>query len=94
MKQIVNSYMINRFIANRMKPGIRIPSDSVFYKNLLKLAIILEQWPRYQIDWMLVLLVENLQQELKLRIEHVLVNKLVVCQLKLVKASRLSLQRY
>ncbi len=91
MKQIVNSYMVNRYIQN-MKPGI--PSDSVFYKNLLKLAIILEQWPRYQIDWMLVLLVENLQQELKLRIEHVLVNKLVVCQLKLVKASRLSLQRY
>ena len=60
MKQIVNSYMINRFIANRMKSGI--PSDSVFYKKLLKLTILLEQWP-YQMPWMLFLVEENLQQE-------------------------------
>ena len=61
MKKIVNSYMINRYIANRMKPGI--PSDSVFYKKLLKLTILLEQWPYYRIAWMLLLAVENLQQE-------------------------------
>ena len=96
MKQIVNSYMINRFIANRMKPGIRIPSDSVFYKKLLKLTILLEQWP-YQMPWMLFLGVDNLQQELEIENRtRVMVNELVVRQLKLVKASRLSsfLQRY
>jgi hypothetical protein len=94
MKQIVNSYMINRYIANRMKPGI--PSDSVFYKKLLKLTILFEQWP-YQMPWMLFLGVDNLQQELEIENRtRVMVNELVVRQLKLVKASRLSsfLQRY
>jgi hypothetical protein len=61
MKQIVNSYMINRYIANRMKPGI-LPSDSVFYKKLLTFTILLEQWP-YQMPCMLFLVEENLQQE-------------------------------
>jgi len=64
MKQIANSYMVNRYIANKMKPGIRIPSDSVFYKNLLKLPILLEQWP-YRMAWM-ILVVENLQQEVEI----------------------------
>ena len=64
MKQIVNSFMINRYIANRMKPGIP-RSDSVFNKKLLKFTIILEQWP-FQMPWMLFLVVENLQQELEI----------------------------
>ena len=43
-KQIVNSYMVSRCIANKMNPGI--PSeDSVFYKKLSKLTILLKQWP-------------------------------------------------
>jgi hypothetical protein len=45
-----------------MKPGI--PSDSVFYKKLLKFTILLEQWP-YRMAWML-LVVENLQQEMEI----------------------------
>ena len=62
MKRIVNSYMVSRYIANKMKPGI--PSDSVFYKKLLKFTILLEQWP-YRMAWM-ILVVENLQQEVEI----------------------------
>jgi hypothetical protein len=63
MKRIVNSYMVSRYIANKMNPGI--PSDSVFYTKLLKFTIVLEQWPK-RMAWML-LVVENLQQELGIR---------------------------
>jgi hypothetical protein len=63
MKRIVNSYMVSRYIANKMNPGI--PSDSVFYIKLLKFTIVLEQWP-YRMAWML-LVVENLQQELDIK---------------------------
>ena len=62
MKRIVNSHMVSRYIANKMKPGI--PSDSVFYQKLLKFSILLEQWP-YRMSWML-LVVENLQQEMEI----------------------------
>ena len=62
MKRIFNSYMVNRYIANKRNPGM--PSDSVFYKKLLKFTILLEQWP-YRMAWML-LVVENLQQEIEI----------------------------
>ena len=82
MKQIVNSYMINRYIANRMKPGI--PSDSVFYKKLLKFTILLEQWP-YQMPWMLFLVGENLQQE------HEIENRTRTCSGKQARRSSIEI---
>ena len=37
--------------------------DPPLSQKLLKLTILLEQWPYYRIAWMLLLAVENLQQE-------------------------------
>jgi hypothetical protein len=82
MKKIVNSYMINRYIANRMKPGI--PSDSVFYKKLLKFTMLLEQWP-YQMPWMLFLVEENLQQE------HEIENRTRTCTGKQARRSSIEI---
>jgi len=59
IKRIINSYMVSRLVA----AIIRGESERVsyFHKNLMKLTILLEQWP-YRMAWML-LIVENLQQE-------------------------------
>jgi len=59
IKRIINSYMVSRLVTTK----IRGESERVsyFHKKLLKLTILLEQWP-YRMAWIL-LIVENLQQE-------------------------------
>ena len=64
MKRIMNSYILARFVANKMRSDS--PSDSHnFYRNLMKFTILLEQWP-YRMAWML-LIMENIEQEIGIR---------------------------
>jgi hypothetical protein len=55
---IVNSYMVSRYVAKETK---RSGVDKVFSKKLFKLIILFEQWPS-RMAWLMVI-VENLQQE-------------------------------
>ena len=59
MKRIFNSYMLARCIVRLSKP--EIPLDSPFFRNLMKMTILLEQWP-YRMAWVLVL-VERFERE-------------------------------
>ena len=52
MKRIFNSYMLARCIVRLSKP--EIPLNSPFFRNVLKMTILLEQWP-YRMAWVLVL---------------------------------------
>ncbi len=60
MNRIVNTYMVSRSIVGKKNPTL--PPDDIFFKNILKFTILLEQWP-YRMAWTL-LVVENIQQEI------------------------------
>jgi len=61
MKRILNSFMLSRIIAKKLKPhGI---VDSVFSKKLMKVIILCEQWP-YRMAWLFVV-VDNFRKEKK-----------------------------
>ena len=63
MKRIINSYMVSRYVAQRLKVNQNRGND-LFYKKLLKLIILFEQWP-CRMAWILAV-VKNLQREIKL----------------------------
>jgi Leucine-rich repeat (LRR) protein len=63
IKRIINSYMISRYVADKM--NLKGP---VFREKLLKLTILLEQWP-YRMSWMLIM-VENMQQQNRIIQNH------------------------
>ena len=59
MKRILNSYMVSRIVAKKLRPNLARQNE--FREKLLKLVILFEQWP-YRMAWFLVI-VENIQQE-------------------------------
>jgi hypothetical protein len=63
IKRIINSYMISRFVTDKMNL-----KEPVFREKLLKLTILLEQWP-YRMSWMLII-VENMQQQIRIINNH------------------------
>jgi Leucine-rich repeat (LRR) protein len=66
IKRIINSYMISRSVIEDLKP--QTDNSNVFQEKLLKLIILLEQWP-YRMAWMLII-VENLQKENRIIQNH------------------------
>ena len=63
MKRILNSFMLSRIIAKKLKP--RGKMDSVFSEKLLKLIILCEQWP-YRMAWLFVV-VDNSSKEITIK---------------------------
>jgi len=63
IKRIVNSYMVARFVA--MEKRSDLESTGVFYNKLLKLTILMEQWP-YRMAWIWIF-VEKLHQEIEIK---------------------------
>jgi Leucine-rich repeat (LRR) protein len=63
MKRIMNSYMVSRIVAKKLRPNLA--SQKEFGEKLLKLIILCEQWP-YRMAWFLVV-AENIQQEKSLQ---------------------------
>ncbi len=63
IKRIINSYMLSRHVAD--SSNLKEPA---FREKLLKLTILLEQWP-YRMSWMLIM-VENMQQEIRIIKNH------------------------
>ena len=69
IKRIINCYMLSRYVANALRSDNNsihlVATTSIFYHKLLKLIILLEQWP-YRMAWLL-LVVENIQQEFEMK---------------------------
>jgi hypothetical protein len=63
MKRIINSYMVSRIVAKKLRP--KLAGQKEFGEKLLKLIILCEQWP-YRMAWFLVV-AENIQQEKSLQ---------------------------
>ena len=65
MKRISNSYMgVSRIIAKKLSPKLASSEGDDFRRKLMKMIILIEQWP-YRMAWLMVI-VQNVQQELTL----------------------------